>query len=87
MAVERPVLRRVTPDMAREWLARSRQSRLVRSRVRAFARAMRDGEWDPDRHFRQPIGISPGRLSNGNHRLHAVVEHGEPVLMWVKGEP
>ncbi len=81
------MLRRVTPDDARAWLARSRQPRLVRSRVDEFARRMRDGDWDPDRHYRQPISVSPNRLSNGNHRLHAVVKYGEPALMWVRGDP
>lgn len=82
----RPALHRVDPATAADWLTRSRQA-VVSNKVDRYAARMRAGEWDPDLHFNQPVSISPGKLSNGNHRLHAVVQSGCTALMWVKGKP
>ena len=72
--------------MARGWLAKGRQP-VVAPKVERYADEMRAGRWDPDLHFQTPIIVSPGKLSNGFHRLNAVVSFGGPVLMWVRGDP
>lgn len=78
------VLREVTPAEAERWLATATQ-KVTPDRVAIYVKAMRDGRWEPERYPKRPITFSPkGRLVKGNHRVHAVVEHGEPVLMWVR---
>ena len=72
----------VTPALAEQWLARNDGNRNVRGNVvRRYVRDMEAGRWllSP-----QPIVIaSDGRLLDGQHRLHAVVESGKTVPMYV----
>lgn len=63
----------VTPKMADEWLERNNHNRsLSRTFVRRYVEMMQKGKW-----MLSPDAIAfdqNGRLINGQHRLHAVVE-------------
>lgn len=72
----------VTPALAREWLSRMDSNRNVSTpRVEMYARDMKAGKWQLS-----PEGIqfdTQGQLTNGQHRLHAVVKAGVSVQMVV----
>lgn len=72
----------VTPDMAPEWLTKNVRNRSVsRSRVAAYASDMRAGRWQLTA---EPIAFDEdGYLSNGQHRLLAVIAAGVPVKFTV----
>ncbi len=72
----------ITPDKAEEMLAANTANRpLSRSTVRAFADAMRRGDWLVTH---QGIAFdTDGTLVDGQHRLAAVIEAGEPIEMTV----
>ena len=65
----------ITPSIAREWIAKSerfRNRRLNPSHVKHLAGMMRSGQW---RMVYDPIRIDDrGRVLDGQHRLHAVVD-------------
>ncbi|MBP2315493.1 hypothetical protein [Azospirillum soli] len=74
----------VTPDLAAKYLRRNfRNRKIQRSHVAMLARDIKAGAF----HFNgQPICFSveqDGTLINGQHRLQAIVEAGEPVEMLV----
>lgn len=73
----------VTPQLAEEWLEKNEINRkLDTKRVRMYASAMRLGAW---RVSNDDICMDPtGMLLNGQHRLHAVVQSGLTVPMFVK---
>ena len=73
----------VSPDVACRWLATSRQASLRDNQVAAYATAITDGAWDPERHRRDPIDMRRGRLGEGNHRLAAIRLSGVTAPMWV----
>lgn len=70
----------VTPDMARRWLDRNIGNRNLRPRkVEKYARDMANGDWAI---ANDAICFTPdGVLSNGQHRLHAVIASGVTVTM------
>lgn len=72
----------ITPEIATALLARNTGNRAVRRAVVSqLARDMNRGQW---RLSHQGIAIAPdGRLLDGQHRLHAIVEAGIPVRMVV----
>lgn len=72
----------VTPELAEFWLTQNEANRSVRRAIwKAYARDMAAGAW---KLTAEPIKISPsGKLLDGQHRLHAVVESGATVQMFV----
>ena len=72
----------MTPELASHYLSNNPVNRpLARGRVSQFAGMMSAGQWALNG---ETIVISAtGRLLDGQHRLAAVVEHGEPVQMLV----
>ena len=76
----------VTPEMARAWLWDSRQDGCHLGRARDFARLMDAWKWDENDH-RTAVKIKasngPLRVTNGHHRLLAVLLLGRPVRMRV----
>ena len=77
----------ITPDRAEEYLAVNRGNRnIVQSHVAALARDISNGQWMFNA---QPICFSrSGRLLNGQHRLSAVLEAGQPIeVMVMRGLP
>jgi hypothetical protein len=77
----------IGPERAEEYLAANRGNRnIVQSHVAAMARDIRNGQWMFNA---QPICFSrSGRLLNGQHRLSAVLEAGQPIeVMVMRGLP
>jgi hypothetical protein len=77
----------ITPERAEEYLAANRGNRnIVQSHVAAMARDIVGGHWMFNA---QPICFArSGRLLNGQHRLSAVLEAGEPIeVMVMRGLP
>jgi hypothetical protein len=77
----------ITPERAEEYLAANRGNRnIVQSHVGAMARDIRNGQWMFNA---QPICFSrTGRLLNGQHRLSAVLEAGQPIeVLVMRGLP
>jgi hypothetical protein len=72
----------ITPVKAEEWLLANTQNRPVSKKtVRAFAEAMRRGEWKVTH---QGIAFdTDGVLVDGQHRLAAIIEAQQPVDMTV----
>lgn len=72
----------VSPEMAAEWLTKSKINRNLREPVvTAYAEAMRRGDWHVTD---QGLGFSDGgELVNGHHRLTAVVRSGVAVKFLV----
>lgn len=72
----------VTPEQASQWLERNTHNRKLRThQVAAMVRDIQEGRW-------QWNGDSikfadDGTLLDGQHRLHAIVESGQPVLTLV----
>ncbi len=80
--------RLITPDTARILLKHSRQDpdKIHRSRVKKYAEALKRGEWDCEKSDK-PIDIRSEegykeQMSNGNHRMKAVIEANK--TMWWK---
>ena len=72
---------RITPAIAAEWLTRATKQRVSASLVEVYARKMREGRWvgECDRRF-DPIRLDwQGRVTDGHHRLHAIVRSGVTV--------
>lgn len=76
------VLETITPDRARELLALNKVNRRFRMGwAKALKLRMDRGEW---KLTHQGIAIGgDGVLKDGQHRLHAVLLHGQPVQMAV----
>ncbi|OYV41002.1 MAG: hypothetical protein B7Z80_03000 [Rhodospirillales bacterium 20-64-7] len=77
----------ITPDRAEEYLAFNRGNRnIVQSHVAAMARDITNGQWMFNA---QPICFArSGRLLNGQHRLSAVLEAGQPIeVVVMRGLP
>jgi hypothetical protein len=72
----------VTPELARVWLDRNDSNRPIRRPIwKSYARDMQAGAW---RLTAEPIKVSPaGKLLDGQHRLHAVIDAGVTVPMFV----
>lgn len=70
----------VTPKIAQMYLLKNSKNRKIRkSVVSSFVGIIKRGEW---KLTHQGIAISEdGFLLDGQHRLHAVIESGTPVLM------
>jgi hypothetical protein len=68
----------IGPERAEQYLAANRGNRnIVQAHVSALARDIRNGQWMFNA---QPICFSAsGRLLNGQHRLSAVLEAGQPI--------
>jgi hypothetical protein len=75
-------LMEVTPALAAEWLTKNGKNRpLGKRRVSLLAAAIRRGEWKVTH---QGIAFgSDGLLTDGQHRLAAIVDAGIPVTMLV----
>lgn len=72
----------VTPEMASKWLGNTAdfQRNISPIRVSSYLKAMRRGEWKitPS----QSIAISQyGQIIDGQHRLKALVDYGQPLEM------
>lgn len=68
----------ITPEIAQAWLSQNMKNRTMRMhRVKQYAEEMRRGQWqlagDPIRFDHNGI------LLDGQHRLRAVVEYGNPM--------
>lgn len=79
----------VTPELAKTWLVEhnDRNRRLVVERVTRYTERMVNDSWLRDGNT---IAFDRnGRLINGQHRLHAVVESGKtvPILVAVNCDP
>lgn len=74
----------VTPQQAREWLAKNDANRHISSTtVNFYLKQMQDGTWHGERDTR-PIAIDVnGNLIDGQHRLAAVVRFNKPMMFWV----
>lgn len=72
----------VTPQVAAELLKRNTSNRpLSKLTVENYAEAIRRGEWQMNG---QPIIIfDDGTLGDGQHRLHAVIKSGIPIMQLV----
>lgn len=72
----------VTPELAEFWLTQNDANRSIRRAIwKAYARDMAAGAW---KLTAEPVKISPnGKLLDGQHRLHAVVDSGATVTMFV----
>lgn len=72
----------VTPAVAQEWLKLNKNNRRIsQSVIDAYASDMRAGAW---RLTHQGIAFAAdGTLIDGQHRLHAIVKAGFPVMMSV----
>ena len=79
-----PVLKEITPDLAREILKFARNNNLTkRSKVEKYKRQMTEGKWR-DR-TGTPIKVIGGVLLDGRHRLMAISESGKSYnlpLIW-----
>jgi len=76
-------LETITPEVARDWLARSGENfrRLDKARAARLADNIRHLGWTVDAN---PLKFdSKGRLVDGQHRLAALVELGIAVQTWV----
>jgi hypothetical protein len=69
-------LETVTPSIAERWLEANENNRSLSNKyVSRYAKLMDEGEW-----MVAPDAIAfdtEGRLINGQHRLNAIIEHGE----------
>ena len=76
------VLKCVSPMMATLWLEKNVGNRdLSSANISKFARDMIEGKWSLTH---QCIAFDClGNLIDGQHRLHAIIESGEPVEMYV----
>jgi hypothetical protein len=77
----------IDPERAERYLAANRGNRnIVQAHVAALARDIRNGQWMFNA---QPICFSrSGRLLNGQHRLSAVLEAGQPIeVLVMRGLP
>lgn len=72
----------ITPEIAAEMLTRNKKNRNLRPfSVRAYANDMKAGHW---RTTHQGIAFSTnGELSDGQHRLHAIILANTPIMMQV----
>jgi hypothetical protein len=72
----------ITPDMAKRYLHHNHSNRNIRkNKVAEYKKAMDKGYW---RVTGEGISLDPeGKLLDGQHRLHAIIEHGKPVTMAV----
>jgi hypothetical protein len=72
----------VTPELAEFWLTQNQSNRRVRRTIwKSYARDMQAGAW---KLTAEPVKLSPeGKLLDGQHRLHAVVDAGVTVPMFV----
>lgn len=78
----KPEIVNVTPSKAKEWLARNVDNRRLRENVvTGLSDAIRRGEWILS-HQGIAFGKS-GKLLDGQHRLHAIVEAGMAAPMMV----
>lgn len=75
-------VRTVDADTARRWLGENTNNRSVsKTAVARYARDMKAGEW---LYTGDPVRFSAdGRLLDGQHRLHAIIEAGVAVPMLV----
>jgi hypothetical protein len=74
----------VTPEMAADWLANQIVNRPKRNRsVKLYLDQFRSRTWECDPLL--PLLFNThGQLADGQHRLHALIEHGEPVAFYVR---
>lgn len=70
----------ITPDMAKIFLEQNSSNRNIRTRkVEEYKKSMDKGFW---RITGDGISLDPdGKLLDGQHRLHAIIDHGKPVTM------
>jgi hypothetical protein len=74
----------ITPSLALKLLESNIKNnrKIDKKQVSAYARQMARGLWRCDNG--EGLGFNPdGKLLNGQHRLHAVIEYGQPVEMLV----
>src|SRR5690349_6815917 len=74
--------KKITPDMAKKWLENGMINRKVSDNNVLFLwNQMKEGKWLMTG---DPIKFSKsGKLLDGQHRLHAVVKYGQPVMLTV----
>lgn len=78
-----PIKETITPAKAAHWLSvETNQRRLVAKHVERLAETIKAGRWDSENG--ETIKISTaGAVIDGQHRLQAIVEAGEPVVCLV----
>lgn len=72
----------VTPNLAKAWLAKNRKNRPINKRlVERYRRDMDAGDWA---FTGEAVKFAAdGTLLDAQHRLHAIIAHGQPILMLV----
>jgi len=73
----------VSPEMAREWLANSRNQPIKQDKLTNYLQDMENGNWKGGEEGRAVI-LDNNHIRNGFHRLHAVVKLGRPVNLLVE---
>jgi len=78
----------VTPALARTWLDLNEENRKLRdNHAAAFARDMASGNWHEEVIAGVHFVDDTGKLGDGQHRLHAIEQSGEPQWMLVRSVP
>lgn len=73
----------VSPELAQKWLDENHdnQRKIKKNVVAQYVRQMNNGQWLSDNG--ETVKFTEEGLSDGQHRLHAVIEHGKPVVLMV----
>lgn len=72
----------VTPEMAEQWLGKNVGNRRVRKAIlNRYSRDIAAGKWREN--GSAIVRAKNGNLLDGQHRLHAIVQTGEPAYMLV----
>lgn len=73
----------VTPKMAEKWLESNSESqrRLNGNIIRQYESQMRKGLWKGDNG--ESVKFSKKGLIDGQHRLHAIIKFGKPVMLMI----
>jgi hypothetical protein len=86
-----PAIQRVhiTPELARVWMGFGTPRQPIDvPKMNKFAADMKSGRWQDNRPDETWISFDhAGRLTNGHHRLRAIVKSGTAVEFWVRNRP
>lgn len=78
----------VTPEQARAWLRDGWPNRGIEmSKVRSLVAVMGAGQWTGGAAGADPLWFTGPRLSDGQHRLLALLLHNRPLPMAIAGLP
>jgi len=73
----------VSPALAQQWLDENHdnQRKVKRNVVAQYVRQMKNGQWLSDNG--ETVKFTEDGLSDGQHRLHAIIEYGQPMVLMV----